>query len=295
MDTPPPDTHPTPPQPGHHPYPITPIPTLRLTTVNVLVSAEVSSLTLAFLSYDRYRLIVYPIKTLQRRSPMALLKIFLCIWLVSFITQIPTAPAAGLTPEGACSEYIATWGQEYFFSYILASLYIIPFGVIVICYLQIGRKMLEVGPPSSMKAHRRRRSVNIILGVIVLYALCWIPVHIVHMWMAFDPKVNARSPLYVELHTAANVLIFFNSSVNPFVYALIGPSFRRHIRLIAVSLAKCQPRVAFADQRSESNQSLYGAKNAPASSGAPDPKTPENSIPGTSDNACNGVHESTWL
>ncbi|XP_022098063.1 kiSS-1 receptor-like [Acanthaster planci] len=256
------------------------------------VSAEVTSLTLAFLSYDRYRLILHPIRTLHRRSPKAMLKIFLVIWLVSFILQIPTALVAGLTTEGACSEYNVPWGQQYFFSYTLLSLYVVPSSIIVICYVSMGRKMFAAGPPSSMKAHRRRRSVVMILTVIVLFAVCWAPVHAVHMWLAFDPEVTPRRPLYVVLHTAANVLMFVNSSVNPFVYALIGQSFRKHIEEMAISIAKCQPRFAFPNERTESHQHLYGANHS--ASGVPRILEDSSSF-SRSENACRSICSSTWL
>ncbi|XP_022098062.1 G-protein coupled receptor 54-like isoform X2 [Acanthaster planci] len=218
------------------------------------VSAEVTSLTLAFLSYDRYRLIVYPLKTLKRRSPLALLSILLGIWLVSFVVQIPAVVVTGLTEEGKCYEFNAPWGVEYFFSYALVSLFIIPTGIIVFCYVRMGRKLLEAGPIGSRKETRRRRSVKIVLAVTILYALSWVPCHTVHLWMAFNPEITAESPLYVELHTAVNVLIFVNSSVNPYVYALIGPSYRHHIR----SMVICSCRNASSQQNVNTVSSQKG-------------------------------------
>ena len=153
--------------------------------------------------------------------------------------QIPTAFVAGLTVKGECSEYYLSSGEEYFFSFATASLYCIPLAIIVFCYIRMGQKILSAGPRSSTR-RRRRRSVNSILFVIVLYALCWAPVHAVHLWMAVDPEVTAKDVLYVELHTAANVLLFINSSVNPFVYTLVGPPFRRHMKRIAISIVKCR-------------------------------------------------------
>ncbi|XP_022098098.1 G-protein coupled receptor 54-like [Acanthaster planci] len=230
------------------------------------VTAEVTSLTLAFLSYDRYRHILHPLETLHQRSSGTLLKIFLSIWLVSFVVQIPSVLFAGLTAEGACSEYNAPWGQQYFFSYIFLFAYIVPFSIIVMCYLRIGRKMREAGLPSSLTANRRRRTVNITLTVIILYALCCAPVHIVHMWMAFDPEVTPKSPRYVELHTVANVVMFFNSSANPFVYALIGQSFRKHMKGMVKSTAECHMKCVAPNPRIKSRQSETEPQTAHISS-----------------------------
>ncbi|XP_033625510.1 G-protein coupled receptor 54-like [Asterias rubens] len=243
------------------------------------VTAEVTSLTLAFLSYDRYQLIVHPIKSLSRRSPKTILKMFAGIWLVSFLIQVPVALVAGPTASGSCSEFYLSSGEQYFFAFETASLYCIPLAIIIFCYATMGRKMLAAGPRSSI---RRRRSVNSILFVIILYVLCWLPVHVVHLWMAFDPEVEPTDALYTELHTAANVLLFMNSSVNPFVYTLGGPSYRRHIKTLAISIVKCrfnQPdprRQQSISRRSgaERSSDAYVVNNRPKPSPAPSTNEP---------------------
>lgn len=211
--------------------------------------------------------------------------VFLCS--VSFLIQIPTAIVAGPTDTGACSEFYFSSGEQYFFAFATASLYCIPLAIIIFCYVTMGRKMLAAGPRSSVQ---RRRSVNSILFVIVLYVLCWAPVHAVHLWMAFDPEVKPTDDLYTELHTAANVLLFINSSVNPFVYTLVGPSFRRHIKTLAISIVKCRyqqpdPR----QQKSTARRNgTFKPSDAYAMSNRPKPSLSSTTEPGS-------VCSSTWL
>ncbi|XP_072051724.1 galanin receptor type 1-like [Amphiura filiformis] len=196
------------------------------------VVGEVTSLTLAFLSWDRYRLIVNPLKSLSTRSSKSIYLIMFMIWIVSFLVQNPAAFAPGETPEASCAECGQPWGEELFFAYTAFSVYIVPLIVIVPCYTKIGLNMSAFTASDEASRRRmaqRKRSIIGIFVVVIFYIIMWLPCHVVHMWMAFHPVVTASTPRYIEIHTAANVLIFVNSSVNPYLYTLAGSSFRRHV------------------------------------------------------------------
>ena len=83
---------------------------------------------------------------------------------------------------------------------------------------------------------QKRRNVVGLLIVVLFLALCWLPVHTVHLWMAFHPTIHSNSILYIKVHTAANVLMFINSSANPFLYTLAGSSYRMHINCMVKSV-----------------------------------------------------------
>ena len=141
------------------------------------------------------------------------------------------------SPETGCTEFGQPWGQELFFTYATVSLYIIPLAVIIPCYTGIAITMskssaaatTEVNEDAKRRLAQRKRTIIGIFIVVLFYILMWLPVHVVHMWMAFNPEVDAQTPLYIMLHTVVNVLMFINSSVNPYLYTLAGSSFRRHL------------------------------------------------------------------
>ncbi|XP_072013353.1 G-protein coupled receptor 54-like [Amphiura filiformis] len=164
------------------------------------VVSEVTSLTLAFLSWDRYRLIVNPLKSLSTRSSKSIYLIMFLIWIASFVVQIPVAFVPGATPETSCTEFGHPWGQELFFSYATFSLYIVPLIVIVPCYTKIAINMSaftasEVNDEASRRrVAQRKRTIIGIFVVVIFFILMWLPVHVVHMWMAFHPVVTASTP-----------------------------------------------------------------------------------------------------
>ena len=152
---------------------------------------------------------------------------FFLLFSVSFVSQLPTAFVPDVLPETGCNEFGRPWGEQLFFTYSTLTAYVIPLLVIISCYTSIARNMSNI-----RNLPQRKKSITWIFVVVVFFAIMWLPVHVVHLWQAFDPLITAHSPLYVELHTAANVLIYLNSAVNPFLYPLAVPTFREHLRLI---------------------------------------------------------------
>ena len=156
--------------------------------------------------------------------------------------QIPTYFVPKNTPGKGCAEFGQDWGEQLFFTYATFTLYCIPLIVIIPCYSSIAMTMMktsaatEVNEDARRQMAQRKRTILGIFGVVIFYMLMWLPCHVVHMWMAFDPKVTASTPIYIEQHTIANVLIFINSSVNPYLYTLAGRSFRRHAKDIGHGL-----------------------------------------------------------
>ncbi|XP_072022764.1 G-protein coupled receptor 54-like [Amphiura filiformis] len=203
------------------------------------IAAQATSLTLAFLSYDRYRLVVTPIQSYNTRSSKQMYMIMIIIWIASFVLQIPVALVPAVSPETGCNEFGQPWGEGIFFTYETVILYIIPLVVIIPCYTSIVSTMLHISSAttSNEDSVRYKRSTVRVIIVVIFFIVMWLPIHVVHMWMAFDPDVTAQTSLYIELHTAANVFMFLNSSVNPYLYAFGGSSnpFRKHLKDIVQS------------------------------------------------------------
>ncbi|XP_072022979.1 G-protein coupled receptor 54-like [Amphiura filiformis] len=200
------------------------------------VVLQVSSLTLAFLSWDRYRLIVKPIQSLNTRSSKQIHLIVILIWIASFVIQIPAAFVPTISLETGCNEFGLPWGHGLFFAYATITLYIIPLIIIIPSYTCIALSMTKNSTSVTTKKEdakrlaQRNKTIIWVLIVVIFYIILSLPIHVVHLWMAFDPNVTAQTPLYIEVHTAANVLLFINSSVNPYLYAFGGSSFRKHLK-----------------------------------------------------------------
>ena len=79
------------------------------------------------------------------------------------------------------------------------------------------------------------------LAIIVLaFALCWIPFWVVAMMQRFAPHTVV--PRNVQL--LCPFLLFFSSTINPFIYAGMNPSFRAEFRAILLCKFLKKPSVA---------------------------------------------------
>lgn len=64
--------------------------------------------------------------------------------------------------------------------------------------------------------------------VVLLFAVCWCPIHFVAMWYQFDPNFPKTDGMhYFKLF--GHTLSYANSCVNPFVYAFVNDGFRKAI------------------------------------------------------------------
>ncbi|XP_072022761.1 G-protein coupled receptor 54-like [Amphiura filiformis] len=119
------------------------------------VVAEVTNLTLAFLSWDRYCLVVKPIQSFNTRSSKQIYLIMIMIWIASFVIQIPSAFVPAVSSATACNEFGQAWGEGLFFNYATATLYIIPLVIIIPCYMKIALTMTKKSSASKNEDSKR--------------------------------------------------------------------------------------------------------------------------------------------
>ena len=121
--------------------------------------------------------------------------------------------------------------------YCFVMLYLIPLTIIVVCYsIVLNRLWKAVSPTEETHAPvhlrmliQKRRITRMILAVIVAFAACWIGTHIMSLWRRLDVNFPRTSTSALVFQTIAHLLMYFNSCVNPFVYAFMGGNFRKQM------------------------------------------------------------------
>lgn len=71
----------------------------------------------------------------------------------------------------------------------------------------------------------RKRVTLMVITITVIFGICWVPDIIIHS-IDYYTSLSISQPVYAVIHT----LVLFNSTVNPFVYALISQTFREKLR-----------------------------------------------------------------
>lgn len=116
---------------------------------------------------------------------------------------------------------------------ILLINYILPLLFIALCYSLIGMKVWrrKVG---GLEAHSRAqralarskaRTLAMLFVVFVVFALCWLPLYTIQMWvlMGGSPKSVSHVLPFAQWLGAAN------SCANPFIYCYFSATFRQYM------------------------------------------------------------------
>ncbi|XP_032629077.1 bombesin receptor subtype-3 [Chelonoidis abingdonii] len=215
-----------------------------------LTSVGVSVFTLTVLSADRYRAIVKP---LELQTSDAVLKTCCkagCVWIVSMILAIPEAVFSDLysfsNPEKnvsfeACAPYPVSEKilQEAHSLVCFLVFYIIPLIVISVYYFLIAKTLYKstFNMPAEEHGHARKqiesrkRVAKTVLVLVGLFALCWLPNHILYLYRSFTyhSSVDA-SAFHLIVTIFSRALAFSNSCVNPFALYWLSKSFRQHFK-----------------------------------------------------------------
>lgn len=103
------------------------------------------------------------------------------------------------------------------------------------------RKVIEGDDKSSVKkpltqarAQRNMRIVKIFVIVVIVFALCMLPVHIMWIWYDFGSETIYQVP-FDTIIVFCNILVYANSAINPFIFVFL------HRRYCKDIFSSCDP------------------------------------------------------
>lgn len=122
-------------------------------------------------------------------------------------------------------------------------MYLLPLAIIIYCYIQIlvqvWRKTSEGTESAQAQARalrRKKKITKMVFIVVVLFAICWAPVHIAIITiLVYHTKGLDVSAAISYFHVFTLMLAYLNSIVNPFVYAFATTSFKKYFRRVFAS------------------------------------------------------------
>ncbi|UJR21441.1 hypothetical protein I4U23_024527 [Adineta vaga] len=209
------------------------------------VFLQATCYTLAAMSIDRYLYMLHVKWYRKYRKAKYAQLICLSIWIISLLFMFPykyflrtiihtnTSPTyhydcAVYDHNSLLSSCIFTFGFYY----------VLPLSIIGICYLRVYMRVER----STMQIHdhqrnvprryiqlKRRRVRRMLLGLTLAFAICWLPIHILEILNCSQ----LLSPLFHKEHfyvletirMIAHALSYFNSCLNPFLYALLNKNY----------------------------------------------------------------------
>ena len=125
--------------------------------------------------------------------------------------------------------YLKEW---LFFVYLQRSYICLCLFVICVSYSSIVVKFLCGAHPQHHGAANRQRILTVTLFIMTIVSLLtWLP-HAVHFFLSFSIKISLSFLESARLMFSLIILYFMNSLVNPIVYTIRIPEFRKALLLL---------------------------------------------------------------
>ena len=220
----------------------------RIIQYILYVTSYVTIYTLIAVSAVRFITIVYGSKCKLIRHKRNIVFVIIGIWVCFLLAKIPILLVHGVSvnPTLNRTECIVsgkTEGQELFasffvFAYALPLAIIITLYVLIVCHLSRHRQERQVLPLVASGEERSRHVTKIVLLVVMVFAVCWLPMHI-HILIGYYGQLP-DSVAYTILLIVWHCLAFSNSVLNPLIYNCFSKDF--HDSFKDVFLCKKEPQ-----------------------------------------------------
>ena len=189
-----------------------------------VMSVSASICTLAMITWERYRAIVYP---MTPRSTIFALRIkLLLIWVWALIVAAPSFYAYKYNislDEFQCRE---TWPRHYqrqgYTVFMFVVNYAVPLSFILISYAIIVVRLKFGFTPYSESTSKllQKQFIKSMTLLITSFAICYLPGYVCFFIMDFG--VVSNQSVFLKVLNFSHVLIWINSCLNPFFYSTLN-------------------------------------------------------------------------
>ncbi|XP_072258103.1 P2Y purinoceptor 2-like [Pyxicephalus adspersus] len=190
-----------------------------------------SILFLLCISFYRFLAVCYPMRFLQWRQVRFARIACISIWVVIVIIQSPIFYFVSTSPMEDSTVCHDTSGAELFDQFVvyntvtLILLFCIPFTVLIICNCFMIYVLVTPTVESTQATKSKRKSVKIIITVLVVFITCFLPYHVtrtLYYYFRYDdsapcPTMDAINAAYKSTRPFASV----NSCIDPVLYFLV--------------------------------------------------------------------------
>lgn len=191
--------------------------------------AATSTQTLAWMAVNRFYSVVKPQKCrtyFTRRNTMI---ITATIWGLSFFAPTPYLASGErfLFNPGKFFCYVVV-DCAWFTAFIVTFFVAIPSSIIFYCYLRVFQTVQQ---HNKKVLHSRENTLSVqeikiartLFVIVVVFMTCWTPVLI----MDFIDTIRGDYSLPREAYASYTFLATFSSSINPIIYGIMNPKFKK--------------------------------------------------------------------
>lgn len=244
------------------------------------ISVGVSILSLVLIAFDRFLGVVYPMRASAISKRMHSVNLALT-WIISMAFHSPYFFAFKLVNQSGTTKCIYSWeplqdslkSEEIFFLVTSTSLFIFPLILLSILYSTILIKLKRQKTPGNNSfrnkkrvAKRNRNVLRMVLAVVIIFALCWLPINILgyisrYVWARYN-SAPCQLQSYVDW---ALFIAYSNACLTPSLYFLFSENYRqglkqlvcRRVVLIKTSILT-KPRNLYDGRETSASDSKHG-------------------------------------
>lgn len=213
--------------------------TCKILHFSVALSIAASVLTLVVIALDRFFAVVYPFKRASVIRKIWVVSTF--IWVFSGLSASPYLYYyKSLLLQDGNHHCFVRWepladnweASRIYFTFLFVALYLIPLLIIAIFYSIVSFKLwirrIPGNPSAANLRHAefsKRRTIKMLIIIVIVFSLCWLPAHLMHLFIFFDEETYYKIPSLWQL--IAFGVSQGNSSINPYLYIALNRNFRR--------------------------------------------------------------------
>ncbi|KAM9844815.1 leukotriene B4 receptor 2b [Aulostomus maculatus] len=200
---------------------------------NANMYASIFLITL--MSVHRLVVVVIPRRVSSMISRKMVRRVIVGMWVLVMLIAIPSlvfrdvredADERNKTRIVCAPNHTQPHHLRFQYSFETVSGFILPYTIIITCYVLILKRLRET------KFHRRVRSENLILAIVVTFGLFWLPYHVINMIQVAAEWFKEGSPtrdilekIYKSSRAVTSALAFISSCANPVLYTFAGKSY----------------------------------------------------------------------
>ncbi|XP_014672616.1 PREDICTED: allatostatin-A receptor-like [Priapulus caudatus] len=202
----------------------------RFFNYTVLLSYLLAIYTLLLMAVERYLVALDPTKS-RRRFCLASMA---AIWIVFgtlttlYALRHTTVYSRALTPGGQRKTYCLPRGLSLriFFGFMFGIGYVVPLIVIAALYVAILFLISRSGRSVTCYGQMKRATLPL-AALVIAFGVAWLPYYVISLESLYG-ELWIRSSVHADwIHLLATVSAYLHACVNPLIYALFSPVFRR--------------------------------------------------------------------
>ncbi|KAK1154244.1 pyroglutamylated RF-amide peptide receptor [Acipenser oxyrinchus oxyrinchus] len=215
-----------------------------------VTAVSTSIFTMLCIAGERFQGILYPLQLRSGYSPSRDAKILAVVWLAALAIAFPMWYAHKVEVKydflfdvhyTCCQEvWPRPQQRQAYTTALLVLVFLVPMATMGVLYGKIiselwGKHrvrdvMFQTLPCSEIHkiTRKKRRAVKMMVVVVLLFAFCWTPFHLVSILTDYG-KLWLPAEQELLLFTAVQLLGFSNSVCNPVAYAALNENFKKRV------------------------------------------------------------------